>query len=207
MTALIDPEIERVLQDTILPDLKKGRQDFDLPHTQAVVFWMKDLLTYSPHLNAKVMITAAYAHDWGYIGLFDGVDSNDIEVIRTRKPLHMERGSQMITKLIDEKLSNHFSAPEKKQVAHLVLMHDKLEKLHDEDELLLMEADTLGMIDADRVTPTFSAEDNDGFIEREIRGRRFPRFIHQRAMAVSNELLQKRIDFYEKQKNRVISHA
>jgi hypothetical protein len=201
MATLIDPQIEAVLKRVILPDLKKGRKDFDLPHTKAVVFWMKKLLTSTPQLNAKVLITAAYAHDWGYIGLFDGVDSSDLEVIHKMKPLHMDRGSQMITKLIEEKLSKHFSKAEKNRVGHLVLVHDRLESLHEQDELLLMEADTLGMLDADRVTPTFTAEDNATFIEREIRGRRFPRFIHQAAMAVSDELLQKRVRFYAKKKS------
>lgn len=41
---MIDKSWEQQLRKTILPDLEKGRQGWDLPHTEAVVFWMKELL-------------------------------------------------------------------------------------------------------------------------------------------------------------------
>ena len=41
---LIKPQNEKVLKQVILKDLDKGRKDFDLPHTKAVVYWMKYLL-------------------------------------------------------------------------------------------------------------------------------------------------------------------
>lgn len=199
MTTLIDPDVEKVLQSVIFPDLAKGRKDFDLPHTQAVVHWMKELLS-TLHLSeaqSKILIAAAYSHDWGYIGLFDGLDSSDIAVVHKMKPLHMERGARMIAKLLAEKLTTFFTGEEIKQVAHLVRVHDKMEELVSEEEILLMEADTLGMLDVDRVKPTFSKEDNEIFIERELRGRRLPKFMHREAMEQASVLAQQRINFYE----------
>lgn len=198
MAVLIDPSIEKILQETIFPDLLKGRKDFDLPHTKAVVYWMKQLLTFTPEigLDSQVMITAAYAHDWGYIGLFEGVDSNDPKVIAARKPLHMERGAELIRKLIDDQLLSFFTLEQKEQVAHLVSMHDKVEELQTDAEILIMEADTLGMLDTDLVKPTFSKEDNDRFISKEVKQRRVPRFQHEIAKNLVEELINKREKFY-----------
>ena len=77
------------------------------------------------------------------------------------------------------------------------MVHDKVEELSTDEELLLMEADTLGMLDTDFVKPTFTAEDNAVFIEREIIVRRRPMFKHARAIKVFDEVLQKRLDFYQ----------
>lgn len=199
MHQLIDPHIEKVLQDTIFPDLLKGRKDFDLPHTKAVVHWMKELLTSLSNvkLDSQVLITAAYAHDWGYIGLFDGINSNDPKEIAKKKPLHMEKGAEFITNLIETKLSNYFTDEQKKQAAHLVFMHDRVEKLHTEEEKLIMEADTLGMLDSDRAAPTFSKEDNARFIERDVKARRIPKFMHSQAKEIAERLITKREHYFD----------
>jgi hypothetical protein len=200
MKTILNPEIEKILEETILPDLKKGRKDFDLPHTKAVVHWMKYLLQKLSNstLDAQVLITAAYAHDWGYIGLFDGADSCDMTVIHKMKPLHMERGSEKITSLIENKLSKYFTLEQKQQVSHLVLVHDRIEDLGTDSEILLMEADTLGMIDVSRVQPTFSNEDNKIFMQRELFGRRFPKFMHSDALMVAKKLAAERESFYSR---------
>jgi hypothetical protein len=199
MKLLIHPQIEAVLADTILPDLEKGRKDFDLPHTKAVVFWMKKLLASIPNMNVdpQVLITAAYAHDWGYIGLFDGVEYRSLEEINKRKPLHMERGARMIAALLTEKLATFFTQEQIARTAHLVSVHDLVEQLAAEDEKLLMEADTLGMLDATRVTPTFSPQDNKIFMQGQILGRRFPHFIHEEALKIGKELFEKRERVYK----------
>lgn len=198
MAVLIDPSIEKVLQETIFPDLLKGRKDFDLPHTKAVVYWMNKLLTSTTEigLDTQVMITAAYAHDWGYIGLFEGVDSNDPKVISAQKPLHMERGAELISKLIDTQLLAYFTLEQKQQVAHLVSVHDKVEELQTDAEILMMEADTLGMLDTDLVKPTFSKEDNDRFIEKEVKQRRALKFKHAVAKENLDTLISKRENYY-----------
>lgn len=198
MKPLIDPDIENILSHTILPDLDKGRKDFDRPHTEAVVYWIKAILskTSSSESRNKILITAAYGHDWGYIGLFDDIDSAKLELVHQMKPKHMERGSKMISNLLRDKLSGYFTEEEIAQVSHLVGIHDKLEELRTEEEMILMEADTLGSIDVDRVKPTYSKADTELMIEREIRGRRLPIFRHDWAKIEAEKLIQKRLDWY-----------
>lgn len=198
MITFIDPTIEHTLKRVILPELEKGRKNFDRPHTEAVVHWMKQLLQFATTpVNAKVLITAAYAHDWGYIGLFEGVNSSDRREIAKRKPLHMERGAKMIGQLLNTTLHDHFSKKEIQKVQHLVAVHDQVERLRTESEILLMEADTLGMLDVDRVTPTFSPGDNQGFMKQEIFGRRFLHFVHPEALEIGKKLAQQRENFYQ----------
>jgi hypothetical protein len=199
MIDLIDPKIESILQEVILSDLERGRANFDRPHTEAVVYWRKELLAklnYSKSMN-KVMITAAYAHDWGYVGLFEGVNSSDIALIHKMKPLHMQRGAEKIKQLIKENFDhNEYAKDETDMVMQLVSVHDNIEELQSDQEILIMEADTMGMLDADRVKPTFTKADNDIFIEREICGRRLPRFRHELAKDLVQGLVKKRVEFF-----------
>jgi hypothetical protein len=195
---VIDPLLEQKLQAYILPQLERGRKDFDRPHTEAVVYWMKELIrTELPGADATVLVTSAFAHDWGYIGLFDGIDSRDLELIHKMKPKHMERGAELITELIEKELSEYFTSEQKARVAHLVRIHDLVEEVRADDEVLLMEADTLGMLDSDRVKPTFTKADNEVFLAREFYGRRLLHFKHPAAKALAEQLAQKRQQFYE----------
>lgn len=199
MKFLLPAHVEAILQEEIFPDLEQGRKGFDLLHTQAVVHWTKEILTHidSPEIDPVVMITAAYAHDWGYYKLFEGIAHRSIDVVHKMKPLHMERGAHMIAKLLKERLSDDFTLEQQLRVAHLVRVHDLVEQVKTEDEVLLMEADTLGMMDTDRMKPTFSKEDNDTFMERELRRRRFLYFQHPYAEKMAEVLFQKRLAFYQ----------
>ncbi len=186
---------EEQISGIILPDLDKGRPDFDKPHTQAVVHWIKYIIDNESNLNFKILVTAAYAHDWGYIGLFeDGV--TDMTDIHTKKERHMEAGANKIETLLNEQFSDQYAPEEILRIKHLVYMHDRVEELVNDDEIALMEADTLGALDSDMVKPTFSKHDNDIYIEREVKGRRFPHFRHKSAIDVFDELLSKRVNFY-----------
>jgi hypothetical protein len=186
---------ETVIVNTILPDLDKGRPDFDKPHTLAVVHWVKYIIENESNLHFKILVTAAYAHDWGYIGLFeDGV--TDMKDIHAKKERHMEVGANKIETLLQEQFSNLYSPEEILRIKHLVYVHDRVENLNEDDEIALMEADTLGALDSAMVQPTFSKHDNDVYIEREVKGRRFPHFKHKSAINVFDELLSKRINFY-----------
>jgi len=199
MNIFINPDVETVLQENIFPDLEKGRKGFDLNHTQAVVFWMKELLKSinDVSLDVQVLVTAAYAHDWGYTNLFDDQEYRSLEEINKRKPMHMELGAEKIEKLLQEKLPTFFSHDQILQTKHLVFMHDKVEELVTQEEILLMEADTLGMLDSDKVKPTFSKADNDIFMQEQIQDRRLPHFIHPEAKKLATIMVQKRLKFYE----------
>lgn len=207
MKNLINPRVEKVLRQVILKDLSKGRKDFDRPHTEAVVHWMKYMLENiesvnskitgpKPEIDPQVMITAAYAHDWGYIGLFNKTNSNSFEDIKKKKKLHMKRGADMIERLLYQRLSKHFTEAQIIKAVHLVQFHDEMEKLITDEEILLMEADTLGMLDTDKITPTFSKSDNEKFIKTGIKGRRLPRFIHKKAKNIAVDMIKRREEFY-----------
>ena len=198
MKELISPEIRKTLVDSIFPDLKNGRKDFDLPHTIAVVYWMEQILeaVESPDLDPLVMIPAAFAHDWGYVGLFEGVNSNDTAVIKTRKADHMKVGAEKLDQLILNKLWRDISLHQRRDAVHLVRVHDKVEELSTEPELTIMEADTLGMLDSNRVAPTFSKEQNDNFMATDIEKRRVPRFVHEFSKEKARELKEVRKAWY-----------
>ena len=134
---IIHPQIERILRQIILKDLaNKGRPGWDKPHTEAVVYWMKYLLKKinKPQLNPKILITAAYAHDWGYANLFNRNKQLTVSDVRAHKDLHMKRSLMMIERLIYQRLTNYFSEAEILRITHLVSIHDYPQKLKDEDE-------------------------------------------------------------------------
>ena len=62
-----------ILKSTILSELEAGRPNWDKPHTEAVVEHIKAIINSEPSLNldTEVIVIAAYAHDWGYAGLFE----------------------------------------------------------------------------------------------------------------------------------------
>ena len=136
MAKLWFPE-EGILRKTILPDLDKGRKDWDRPHTETVVYWVKRLLKHIK-LDPKVMITAAYAHDWGYVGMFPDRDS--YESVQAKKADHMRVGAEKIRFFLTQKLTQAYSKKQIARVAHLVGVHDKLDQLHDDDEIAEFES-------------------------------------------------------------------
>lgn len=196
---LIHPYIERILRQVILKDLaNKGRPQWDKPHTEAVVHWMKHLLKEinSPDLNPKVLITAAYAHDWGYITLFSQKKITSIKQVIPYKKAHMKRSVELIERLIAQRLPGYFSQPEVLRLTHIVSVHDDIAKVLEEDEILLMECDALGMLDSELASPTLSAKENEYFMKHSIYDLRLPKFIHSEAKKVAQDLIEKREKFY-----------
>jgi hypothetical protein len=186
---------ESILEKYIFPDLLRGREGFDLPHTKAVVHWIKQIALSEPQLNAKVLVAAAYAHDWGYIDMGLGKDAS-IDQVHDAKEQHMLVGSKRIAALLTQKCGDEFSADEIDRVRHLVFVHDRLGEVKADDEIALVEADTLGALDTDWVTPTFSKADNDRYIKEQVLALRRPLFRHRLAINVFEALLAKRAAFY-----------
>lgn len=185
--------VETVLQEHIFPDLLRGRKDFDLPHTKAVVHWVKQICSAESNLNHKILITAAYAHDWGYAEQF--VNNPTYHNIQKIKSSHMEIGARKIDELIRTRLNTYFSKTERARVTHLVAIHDKLNEIKIDDEIALMEADTLGALDVERVKPTFSRKDNESYLE-EVINQRLPLFHHKLAKEMFATLLRERKSYY-----------
>ena len=89
---------EIILQDSIFPDLETGRPNFDKPHTEAVVHYIKQILRNTSKLNLDkvVLIIAAYAHDWGYSGLFIHGKLAQLEDVKNVKKLHMQNSANKL---------------------------------------------------------------------------------------------------------------
>ncbi|HUW21155.1 MAG TPA: class I SAM-dependent methyltransferase [Candidatus Bathyarchaeia archaeon] len=193
--------VEEYLQAKILPELEKSRPNFDRPHTLAVVTKIKEIIQGSPQIEVDkiVLLIAAYAHDWGYFGLFRDGQILKMDDVQQAKSEHMRLGAKKISKLLEDKLFSFLTERQKKRCAHLVLVHDNLKALKDLDELILMEADTLGGLDTSLIKPTFDFESNRRYI-KGVKKKRGPLFITDYGKKELPRLIKMRIDYYKDKK-------
>jgi hypothetical protein len=97
---------------------------------------------------------------------------------------------------LHNKIFDNFTSNQKERIIHLVNVHDTLEILKDNDELLLMEADTLGGLDVSRTKGTFDKASNDRYM-KIVRNKRLPHFITDYAKQKFEELYNLRLKFYQ----------
>jgi putative nucleotidyltransferase with HDIG domain len=185
----ITAELENKIEEFAVSLLRQGRKDWDEPHTRAVVYYAHKLGE-GKDINQKVLITAAWLHDIGYIGLFDE-DSQyrTFEEIKQRKALHMEKGAEMAKEFLNQAGIREFYNPDEiDRVIHLVKVHDKLSELKDLDEIILAEADTLGALDYKRVKHTLDQKSMESWIEG-VKRKRAPIFATDMGKKYLRELL------------------
>lgn len=192
-------QIEQFLRDAIIPDLERGRANFDAPHTLEVVAWVKKIIEEHPELelDQDVMIISAYAHDWGYSGLFGDKKNLKLSDVAKAKPLHMEIGAEKIRNLLENEIFSYLTSKQKERIIHLVSVHDKVPELEDDDELILAEADVLSGLDVTGDKSTFDHESNKRYMESVAR-RRIPRLMTDFSKREVGRLLEARIAYYEK---------
>ena len=192
-------EIEARLQQAIFPELEQGRPGWDKPHTIAVVYYLKEILQTAPHLKIDftVLLISAYAHDWGYAGLFEKGKEIKLRDILDVKTLHMKIGVKKVTKLLTEMFFSFLSDAQKKRIIHLVGVHDKLSQIKDVDERILVEADTLGGLDTDRIKPFADKDSSDRYI-LGVEKKRIPLFITEYGKKTVAQLIHKRKKYYER---------
>ena len=159
-------ELEDYLKKKILSDLEKGRPNFDKPHTLEVVAYVKRILKYAPSIKVDkdVLIIAAYAHDWGYSGLFKNNKPLDFKDVSNAKKQHMILGAEKLSRLLKDDFFSFLTKEQKQRCVDLVAIHDKINKLKDIDELILMEADMLSGLDVKSVKPTFDFDSNKKYL-------------------------------------------
>ena len=193
-------DYEKVLQKKIFPELESGRPNWDRPHTLAVVKHIKAIIKNSPSLNLDedALVIAAYAHDWGYADLFEGGKPLSLDDVNSAKKAHMIIGAKKITKLLKNTTFNFLTKTQKLRIAHLVRVHDKVNILKDVDELVLMEADTLGGLDITMVKPSFDKDSNERYM-RGVKMKRFPLFITDYGKQAFKKLFKSRKDYYANQ--------
>lgn len=190
-------KVEKYIQKIILPDLDRGRAS-DKQHTLAVVKYLKEILIASnnPNDDWYVLVISAYAHDWGYTDLFEDNSKLTLKEIGKQKERHMIIGSEKIGKVLSEKFFNFMSNEQKDRCVHLVSVHDKLEALNDRDELLLMEADTLGGLDPKIMGIFNTKESEDRFLQKN-KDLRYTKFISGYAKKRYKVLFKERVKFAE----------
>jgi len=191
-------KLENYLKEKIFTDLEKGRPNWDKPHTIAVVAWLKRILANTPNLNLDktVLLIAAYAHDWGYSQIYSTDNLTNYGQVQNAKLIHMDLGANKVKTLLNKKFFGFLSESQKERVVHLVQVHDRLDRLSHPDELILMEADTLGALDVSLVKPTFDYQSNLKYID-EVRKNRISKFITNYSKKTVEKLIQARLDFYK----------
>jgi len=172
---MIIPEYEEYLIKTVLPLLDKGRPGFNLEHTKLVIKYVKILCDLDQDLDREVLLITAYLHDYGYIFFSEqaspGVPNPSQEV----KDEHPAKSLEYWQSIQEEQVFDFLSEEQKERIGHLILVHDELAKLQNKDELIFMEADTLGALGTDGGRK-IESERYQKYLER-VQLRRIDRFI------------------------------
>jgi len=190
-TAELPVGLESALENYALGFLRQGRKEWDEPHSRAVVYYAGEIAK-AEGLDSLVLVTAAWLHDIGYYGMFKQGESEQYDNVMDRKKAHMVNGARLAADFLRRPEIQIFYTPEQMEyIVYLVSVHDKIEELQDLEEIALMEADTLGAIDIDRVKPTFDKENAEKYINNDLTLRRFPRFLTVTGIKLFNQLFPK----------------
>ncbi|MDP2750378.1 MAG: HD domain-containing protein [Nanoarchaeota archaeon] len=189
----LNKTLEIKVKNISLSYLRKGRPNFDVPHTLCAVFWMKKILK-KENADEKCLLTAVYFHDVGYSCMFN--KTADYEQVIKNKKTHMKRGSAIAKKELSR--LKEYSNKEIVKISKFICNHDKLKEIKNREETLLMEADSLGMVDVIRIKPTFGAENWTKFYE-DFKRLRVPLFKTKISKKFLTILLKKADRYYEKQ--------
>ena len=194
--------MKKFFMDNILKDLENGRPN-DKEHTLLVVDYVKKIIKNSPNLelDQDVLEIASFAHDWGYAGLVDPDIAVRLEHLGALKETHMKIGAEKLAKLLEDSYFDYLTPEQKERTVHLVSVHDKLDSLKNTEEIILMEADSLGGMEPE-VMGVFSDTASEERYMRKSREFRLSRFITDYSKEEFERLFQKRKSFFEKVNNR-----
>lgn len=186
MNTKLTEETEEKIKEIALGYAKQGRPERDVLHVPAVVFYMKQIISKEGG-NERVLVPAAWLHDIGYAGLLDeGYSNEDNEAV---KDMHMKVGADMAREdLVDV---DELSEDEVAEICRLISIHDDLDAIEGKNSQLLFEADTLGMIDIDRVPPNFSRDEFKNWMETDFNPRRAPQVKTDTGKKYLSQLLEK----------------
>lgn len=152
-TGILLPETEKRL-DNIVQELFENDDEYQYNHTLSVVHWMKEMLkdasineylTKEDHTDVVddhklVLLSSAYLHDIGYGGL---LKNSSYEERQSRKKDHMVKGAKLAYEITKEL---GFSNNNSEEISSLVRTHDLIDTLTTPNQIVLFEADCLGMI-------------------------------------------------------------
>ncbi|MFA5828472.1 MAG: HD domain-containing protein [Candidatus Shapirobacteria bacterium] len=186
------------VENYALKFLEQGRSGWDIKHTRAVAFYAEKIAL-SEGLDAEVLYTAAWLHDVGYYGLFENSDSTQHSQIMDKKLLHMTNGAKLARAFFQmSEITPLYTTEQIEEIIHLVEVHDNLEVVgKSREETVLVEADTLGAIDLQRLSPTFKKEDGLKYIDG-LKKKRIPKFKTDLGKQFLSKLLPAFIEYFEK---------
>lgn len=151
----LSPELEEKVKNEALKYLRHGRPNWDIPHTEAVVYWIKELIA-NEGGNEKVLVPAAWLHDIGVPQHRDGYSFDDMKQSKREVP-HHEIGAKEVPKVLGR--IGGFTANETTEIAKLVRGHYDKDKIDTFHQQLVIEADGLAKVDWERVTPNWDKGD------------------------------------------------
>lgn len=188
--------IEEFISQYVFPLLEAGDPNWDKPHALATVHHIRQIITLNPQyqLDPEVMLLTAYLHDIGYSKFYKKGQALSRDEYLEAKKLHMEVGRRLTEELL---VHINITNSQKERILHLVEVHDRLELLHTKEELILMEADTLGGLDVNFVKPSFSAAENTKHMQQVVE-KRLPLFITEYGKDQFHKLMKLREDYYAK---------
>lgn len=191
---------ERYLKKEVLPLLDRGRPNWDRAHTQQVVWYVKALIAHHPalHVDPHVMIITAYMHDYGYSELYRG--NKALVSWQEMKQRHAQISERKWREISTREEFAFLSEEQKERIAYLVRVHDEVESLTDTDEVVFMEADTLGSVRLNASGEGFSGKELKAYIEK-TKKKRVSKFITEYGTSEINYLLdriKKRSSFWSR---------
>lgn len=193
------------IQERAKAHLQHARENYDVPHTELVVSYVLELLQQPevPQKDVLIMYTAAWFHDTGNDGLFQSnKESHTLNSVLDRKKTHMEKSEQYIRDFFasSPQIDKAYTKEQQERIAHLVSVHDNIPILTDADELILMEADSLGALKQNMLTTNasslFSVEDSKNYIRHHIVGKRAVKFFTTYGKRLLRELTRAYIEKY-----------
>ena len=136
-------KLEKEVEDKLLQYVKEifVSDEWDYLHTIASVSAMKKIIS-AEGGDERVLLTSMYLHDIGYAGLLKKGYSLEDRI--EAKSHHMQRGVEKAKQFLP---ALGYSLEEMDKICYFIGVHDKLDELTSKEELLVLEADSLGQID------------------------------------------------------------
>jgi HD superfamily phosphodiesterase len=179
----LDKQTEEKVKAEAIKFLEMGKPKWGIPHTLAAVYYIRKLIEKEGG-DERILVTVMYLHDAAYPKFKEKYSFDDV---LNAKKYHMTEGAKLAKEILSKL---NYSSDEIKQIAHLVEVHDKLDRLSSHDEILVMEADTLAQIDTDRTVKTLDDKSYKEFLEH-LKKRRVPLFKTETGKKLLKPLLKR----------------
>ncbi len=189
----IEYKLESKLSDLYNDDIRS------ILHSLYTVYYarliLKDEASKNPDITKDdeiIVVSAAYLHDIGNVGLLKKGYTYDDK--RKAKIRHMSRGAKLANRITKEL---GFTINERDKISYLVRTHDRLDYLTTIQQRILMEGDSLSMIDYKNVLQTFNKNELDRFL-RKYKGRRGAMFETDKGKELRDKLYPQALEFCSK---------